>query len=265
MEGNLNKFKVGNLPSVFYIPEFITRLEETQLLAKIYEAPLSKWKSLKNRRLQNWGGVVHEKGLLPQDLPPWLTKITQKIYNESGLFPAAINHVLINEYLPDQGIMPHQDGPAYFPVVAILSLGSPVIMDFTPHSRLKTCTNAWSCDDENKLFSAGEALDTETNKLGLGHQPFSVLLMPRSLLIFKDDAYTDYLHGIEGREVQPYGEVVNGAETLLQRGLDDSLLDSEKDGDSNKGGDVKLIHRKTTRISLTCRSVLKVHKNLFKF
>lgn len=67
MEGNLNEFLVGQLPTVIYMPNFITQTEETHLLQKIYEAPLSKWKSLKNRRLQNWGGVVYEKGLLPQD------------------------------------------------------------------------------------------------------------------------------------------------------------------------------------------------------
>lgn len=38
-------------------------------------------------------------------VPPWLTNLTEKIYEQSGLFPSAINHVLINEYLPDQGIM----------------------------------------------------------------------------------------------------------------------------------------------------------------
>uniref|UniRef100_A0A6N2LMA4 Uncharacterized protein n=1 Tax=Salix viminalis TaxID=40686 RepID=A0A6N2LMA4_SALVM len=55
MEGNLNRFQVGQLPTVIYMPNFITQTEETHLLQKIYEAPLSKWKSLKNRRLQNWG------------------------------------------------------------------------------------------------------------------------------------------------------------------------------------------------------------------
>lgn len=86
-------------------PPLLLRIQTTNpcLLdsAQIYEAPMSKWKSLKNRRLQNWGivlflcppifpesdrsdgsvfpvgyflmpifspgGVVHEKGLLPQD------------------------------------------------------------------------------------------------------------------------------------------------------------------------------------------------------
>ena len=41
-------------------------------------------------------------------VPSWLTKITEKIHESTGLFPSAINHVLINEYHPDQGIMvPH--------------------------------------------------------------------------------------------------------------------------------------------------------------
>ncbi|KAL4297707.1 hypothetical protein GQ457_12G003720 [Hibiscus cannabinus] len=170
---NLNNFIVGDLPTLFYIPDFVNESEQAQLLNNIYQAPGSKWKSLKNRRLQNWGGVVHEKGLLPQDLPPWLAKITERICEESGLFPSAINHVLINEYLPNQGIMPHQDGPAYYPVVAILSLGSPVVMDFTPHSRLDSCKNTLT--DNNGAEK---------------HRPFSALLMPRSLLIFKDDAYS---------------------------------------------------------------------------
>ncbi|XVF40885.1 hypothetical protein PTKIN_Ptkin01aG0152700 [Pterospermum kingtungense] len=182
----LNKFIVGDLPTLMYIPDFITDSEHAQLLNNVYQAPVSKWKSLKNRRLQNWGGVVHEKGLLPQDLPPWLAKITERICEESGLFPSAINHVLINEYLPSQGIMPHQDGPAYHPVVAILSLGSPVVMDFTPHSRLKSCQSTLR---EN----VGGAVAIEANDGMVNHRPFSVLLMPRSLLIFKDDAYSGKL------------------------------------------------------------------------
>jgi hypothetical protein len=38
-------------------------------------------------------------------VPPWLKKITHRICQQTGLFPSAINHVLINEYLPHQGIM----------------------------------------------------------------------------------------------------------------------------------------------------------------
>nr|XP_025656570.1 histone-lysine N-methyltransferase ASHH3 isoform X3 [Arachis hypogaea] len=214
----LDSYKVGSLPTVIYIPDFITDSEQSFLLNNIYGAPASKWKLLKNRRLQNWGGVVHEKGLLPQPLPPWLTNLTQKISEESELFPSAINHVLINEYLPNQGIMPHQDGPAYFPVVAILSLGSPVVMDFTPHARFKL-----DPQDVN-----GNDSDGEDKRLDDNYLPFSVLLMPRSLLIFKDKAYSDYLHGIKDCVVQCYDGAVNEMEALKHNESDRPYFGSEE-------------------------------------
>ncbi|KAM3324088.1 alpha-ketoglutarate-dependent dioxygenase alkB 6 isoform X9 [Capsicum chacoense] len=201
MAKTVNEFRVGSVPTVFYIPDFITDSEHDQLLNTIYDAPISKWKSLKNRRLQNWGGVVHEKGLIAQDLPPWLTRITRRITEKSGLFPSSINHVLINEYLPNQGIMPHQDGPAYYPVVAILSLGSPVVIDFTPHPNLsiRVPTRENSVDDE--ISDQEAAVRNSCEQLDNFH-PFSIILMPRSLLIFKDMVYSDYLHGIKDSEVQ---------------------------------------------------------------
>ena len=42
---------------------------------------------------------------------------------------AEMNHILINEYLPGQGIMAHTDGPAYSPVVATISTGSGQILN----------------------------------------------------------------------------------------------------------------------------------------
>lgn len=77
---------------------------------------------------------------------------------------------------------PHQDGPAYFPVVAILSLGSSVVMDFSPHLRLR------SGDD---VISREQCPRAESWVPGSDNQhSFSVLMMPRSLLIFKDEAYS---------------------------------------------------------------------------
>ncbi|KAI3461924.1 hypothetical protein Pfo_018587 [Paulownia fortunei] len=250
-----NKFIVGSVPTVFYIPEYVTAAEEEQLLNNIYQAPISKWKSLKNRRLQNWGGVVHEKGLLAQDLPPWLKKVTHRIYEESRLFPSAINHVLINEYLPDQGIMPHQDGPAYVPVVAILSLGSPVVMDFVPHPSFENATDT-SGNNHEDIISKPAHKEMSSGKWLSEYLPFSAALMPLSLLIFKDKAYSDYLHGIKDCASQPYDEAVN-----VTNGQGQTLSGSKVDGEA--GGDT-VIHRTSTRVSLTCRLVTKVHKHLIK-
>lgn len=235
---------VGHLPTLMYYPNFLTEAEEKQLLDSIYQAPVSKWKKLMNRRLQNWGGVVHEKGLISQDLPPWLTTITQRIYEDSGILPAVPNHVLINEYLPDQGIMPHQDGPAYFPAAAILSLGSPVVMDFAPHSKLEPSEN----ESEHNTCTDKEVDSSKSSHI------FSLLLMPRSLLIFKDLAYSDYLHGIKDSELQQYGACVNLTEDMK------SQIREQQWGSS----DGEALCRTTTRVSLTCRLVLKVRKNLIK-
>lgn len=169
--------------------------------------------------------------------------------------------MLLNEYLPNQGIMPHQDGPAYFPVVAILSLRSPVVMDFSPHSRFRSCKNDSRNNVEPECSDEG-SLDVGLAKSPNFYQPFSVLLMPCSLLIFKDNAYTDYLHGIADSEVQQYDEAVNIYEALHEGRLDQPVTSPEEAAEVN--GNTKSIHRITNRISLTCRTVLKVHKNLFK-
>lgn len=214
---------------------------------------------------------MHEKGLLPQDLPPWLKKLTQRICNQTGLFPSSINHVLINEYLPDQGIMPHQDGPAYFPVVAILSLQSPLVIDFTPHPRLKEVTNKGrvTADGLNSNgaseVSENGMSDESVHSQDDSHQPSSVLLMPCSLLIFKDQAYSDYLHGIQDTEVHRLDKVLNVTE--IQKLQEANLACSSYGGAGMEmpEGQGASFHRTSSRVSLTCRLVLKVHRKLFKF
>jgi alkylated DNA repair protein alkB family protein 6 len=78
----------------------------------------------------------------------------------------APNHCLINEYLPGQGIHPHEDGDAYYPVVATVSLGSHIVLDVKAKSD-HTDTGGWR-----------------------------ILQERRSLLITSGDLYTDCLHGI---------------------------------------------------------------------
>lgn len=83
---------------------------------------------------------------------------------------------------------PHQDGPAYVPVVAILSLGSPVVMDFVPHPSFESTRQVSEhiIEDLPKLAH----MEMTHGKKSSEHLPFSVVLMPRSLLIFKDKAYS---------------------------------------------------------------------------
>lgn len=81
----------------------------------------------------------------------------------------APNHVLINEYLPGQGIMPHKDGSAYHPVVCTVSLGGSLCLD---------------------IYGSNEHGGTEVGPR------WKILQEPRSLLITTGEMYTDYLHGI---------------------------------------------------------------------
>jgi alkylated DNA repair protein alkB family protein 6 len=80
------------------------------------------------------------------------------------------NHVLVNEYPPGVGIMPHKDGAAYHPVVCTVSLGGSL------------CLNIHRCKPDGALDPV---------------PAWRILQEPRSLLITTDELYTDYLHGID--------------------------------------------------------------------
>jgi len=70
---DIEKFRVKELPdTVFYLPNFITPSEETILFDLISRSAKTKWTQLRNRRLQNWGGIPHLKGMIPEDMPKWI-------------------------------------------------------------------------------------------------------------------------------------------------------------------------------------------------
>ncbi|KAK6322574.1 alpha-ketoglutarate-dependent dioxygenase alkB homolog 6 isoform X1 [Coregonus clupeaformis] len=165
-------------PTVYYIPDFITEDEEAHLLQQVYKAPKTKWTQLSNRRLQNWGGLPRPKGMLGEQLPDWLLKHCERISALGAFAGKTANHVLVNEYKPGEGIMPHEDGPLYHPTVTTISLGSHTLLDFYRP------INAQELD---------EMPQTEESRYLL-----SLLVRPRSLLILQDDMYQRLLHGIQG-------------------------------------------------------------------
>ncbi|MGL4371862.1 MAG: alpha-ketoglutarate-dependent dioxygenase AlkB, partial [Alphaproteobacteria bacterium] len=60
----------------------------------------------------------------------WLNLGRKKLW-EGGLFHAQPDQVIVNEYLPNQGITPHIDCiPCFGNTIASLSLGSASVMDF---------------------------------------------------------------------------------------------------------------------------------------
>lgn len=130
-------YKLTALPdTLYYVPNFITDEEEKHLLSCVYNVPRTRWVQLRNRRLQNWGGQPHTKGMIQtESLPKWLEPFNERIlkmghetiYRDSSF---QFNHCLVNEYESGQGIMPHTDGPVYFPIVTTITLQSHTVIEF---------------------------------------------------------------------------------------------------------------------------------------
>jgi alkylated DNA repair protein alkB family protein 6 len=120
----LEESRVQSLPaSAFYIPNFINEEEEKILLDRISSAPKPKWKQLTHRRLQTWPSDLAKDTLIAGPLPPWLEEpVVSRLLSvpvaetdpDTNIFSSSPhrrpNHVLINEYPPGVGIMPHKVG-----------------------------------------------------------------------------------------------------------------------------------------------------------
>uniref|UniRef100_A0A8C1PMT3 AlkB homolog 6 n=1 Tax=Cyprinus carpio TaxID=7962 RepID=A0A8C1PMT3_CYPCA len=154
---DLKKYIVKEAPPTIYYLQQVT----------VYRAPKPKWTQLSGRRLQNWGGLPNPKGML----------YTEKISALGTFAGKTANHVLVNEYKPGEGIMPHEDGPLYHPTVTTLSLGSHTLLDFYKPV----------CQTQSETPQTEESRDM-----------LSLLVQRRSLLILQDDMYKFYLHGIHG-------------------------------------------------------------------
>jgi alkylated DNA repair protein alkB family protein 6 len=151
---------------VHYIPEFINGEQHEYLMNSVYENG-SRFNSLVHakRRVQKYGGDVNSLGLENiEKLPPFVEHLKQVLETQQ-IIDKPINHALINEYERGTGIMAHTDGPLYYPVVTIVSLGTPCLFKFSP----------------------------------MGEQHYQVILFvePRSLLTFRGAAYREWTHGID--------------------------------------------------------------------
>ncbi|KAJ4986190.1 ALKBH6 protein (calpain) [Stagonosporopsis vannaccii] len=227
----LQAFRVDGLPPDFYyIPNFISIEEEASMLQKI---PAQRWVTLSHRRLQAHPSTLTKNNtLLAAPLPTYLTNPVITRFKTLGIFDHTPhqqpNHVLINEYQPGEGIMPHEDGQAYASVVATVSLGGTVCLSLTPKP--------------NSAESTGKDDESVREKWRV---PTRILQEPRSLLITTGHAYESLLHGVDAVEVD---ESLN-TDTVANW----SLLDNKSGIEAAGGRNVRI-----TRISLTYRDVLKV-------
>lgn len=156
------------LNGLSYIPDFISKKEHDLLLRQIDEQP---WINELKRRVQHYGYKYDYKfhrinhSMKIADLPPWLHSFAERL-KDKGFFSITPDQVIVNEYLPGQGITNHIDCPPCFSdTIASLSLGSPCVMNFT------------NKDDKNEVV------------------PY--LLDINSIVILKEDARYNWMHGIK--------------------------------------------------------------------
>lgn len=151
-----------------YIANYIAPDEETRLLACINAEP---WRSDLKRRVQHYGFRYDYKArAVTQDLalgpmPSWVMEYCDRLFRE-GTFTALPDQVIVNEYMPGQGISAHIDCvPCFGETIASLSLSSSCVMDFAR-----------------------------------GDERVPQLLAPRSLIVFRGDARYRWSHGIAARK-----------------------------------------------------------------
>lgn len=120
-------------PGAFSARDFVSPEIGSRLLAEVDANP---WRDDLKRRVQHYGWrydyrarqVTQDLRLGP--LPDWLAPLAGAVGDEAG-FAATPDQVIVNEYLPGQGIAAHVDCvPCFGPVIASLSLGGAVEMAF---------------------------------------------------------------------------------------------------------------------------------------
>lgn len=156
-----------------YIPDFISTEEEVELIKLIDN---QSWLNDLKRRVQHYGWKYNytarkvDSSMRLGKLPDWLEKYLNRFKAKDIDF----DQVIINEYLPGQGISAHIDCVSCFEEnIASLSLGSDCIMEFS--------------DQRTKI---------------------PTLLERRSLAILSGDARYKWKHSIPSRKTDKFNGLI---------------------------------------------------------
>lgn len=166
-----NQEAIAIINGLQYVENYIDEGQHDWALARIDE---HQWLNDLKRRVQHYGFKYDyrarkvNRDMRIGELPEWLNRLSEKLYADKHM-PEIADQVIINEYLPGQGISSHIDcEPCFQDTIASLSLGSGCVMDFT-----------------NKF--------DKTKKI-------PVWLAPRSLVVLSSEARYAWLHGIAARK-----------------------------------------------------------------
>src|SRR5215203_1113469 len=117
--------EVPAIPGLSYRPEYITQQQERDLTDAI---DAQVWDTAWDRRRQPYGKRYGEPAagkVLP--IPDWGRELAERLFRE-GVSDRPFDQMLVNEYLPGQGIALHRDYSPFDRTVVSLSLLSACIM-----------------------------------------------------------------------------------------------------------------------------------------
>lgn len=137
-----------NFPEGFhYFPEFITEVEEQQLIKAIQEQELHTFLFQgfeAKRKVASFGfdysfdrRKLSAGKPIPQSFLPVIEQVAQKI----GIAASAFQEILLTEYPPGAAINWHRDAPP-FNFIAGISLASDCVFKLRPHEETKRSRNS---------------------------------------------------------------------------------------------------------------------------
>ncbi|MCZ7579750.1 MAG: alpha-ketoglutarate-dependent dioxygenase AlkB [Fimbriimonadaceae bacterium] len=161
----------GTLPQgIQLLPDYISAEEECELVSQVDGGI---WSNDLSRRVQHYGyrydyrKRVVDPSMRLGSLPYWLQLLALRLH-EDGIFAQTPDQVIVNEYMPGQGIAAHVDcEPCFGSVIASLSLCAPVPMVFGSRRT---------------------------------HEVAEVDLPPRSLLVLSGEGRYEWTHAILARK-----------------------------------------------------------------
>ncbi len=178
MTGLLFEIEEEPLPSILgltYLPDFINAEEEQELIACIDQEP---WIHDLKRQVQHYGYRYDYKARMVTpdsylgSLPEWVAAISDRLVRDN-IFTKNPEQLIVNEYMPGQGISAHVDCvPCFGDTIAIISLGSSVMMRF--------------CKEDERQ---------------------EIYLKPRSLAVISGSARYDWTHAIPARKSDKVGGI----------------------------------------------------------
>lgn len=141
-----------------YVPHFMSRAEQDSVLQEIDRHP---WRKDLKRRVQHYGYLYDYKAkrvdpsMFLGSIPAFVMPVAQRLV-ERSLFDRLPDQLIVNEYLPGQGISAHVDcEPCFAGTIAMVSLGWTYEMDFI-HAQTRE-TRSILLETGSALVIQGEA------------------------------------------------------------------------------------------------------------